>query len=58
MAVVDKENRLVVLLDAINCHTRHAAVAWLEHGDVIDGFAVSIVHLKRLPIRRDARRYT
>jgi hypothetical protein len=58
LTVVKKWNSTIVLLNAIDGHTRHAAVAHLVHGDVIDGLPVPVMYLERLPIRREARRET
>jgi hypothetical protein len=57
LAVVNKGNRLVGLLNAINGHTRLAiSVARLQDSDMVEGLTVPVVNLERLPIRREARR--
>jgi len=57
LAVVNKGNHLVVSLDSVNGHTRPGFVfSRLQDVDVVDGLPISLVHLERLPIRRQARR--
>ena len=58
LMVVNKGNSLIGLLNAIDGHTRHAAVARLQHGDMVDGFPVPVMHLERLPIPGQTRRET
>ena len=56
LTVVDKRDRLVVLLDAINCHT-HLAVPGprMQHGDMVESFPEPVMNLERLPVRGEAR---
>jgi hypothetical protein len=57
LTVINKGNRLVLSLNAIDRYTRFAVPgARLQDGDMVDSFPVSVVHLERLPICREARR--
>src|SRR5208337_3940710 len=57
--VVNTGNSLVVLLDAINCHTHFIITGLrLHNGNVVDRLAIAVVHLERLPVRREARSKT
>jgi hypothetical protein len=53
--VVNKENSLVALLNAIDNDTRQTVVASLPDGDMVDGFPVPIVNRERIPLRGQAR---
>ena len=56
LMVVNKGNRLILLRDAVDGHTR-CAIANLpaQNGDVVDRFPIPVVHREALPIRREER---
>ena len=56
LVVVNKRDGLIVLLNAIHTHA-HLPIPGrrLQDIDVIDGLPITVVHLERLPIHRDAR---
>ena len=56
LAVVNKGNRLVGSLDAVNGHA-HSAIPGVRLPDVdmVDRLPIPVVHLERLPIRWKAR---
>ena len=39
-------------------HSFHHSGPRLQDGDVVDGLAIAVVHLERLPVRREAGRET
>ena len=57
--VIDQGDCFAVLLDAINRYPRPGAIGFISGGDlrdvdVVHGFAVAVVDLERLPVRRQA----
>ena len=59
LAVVDKGDCLVLLLDAVDDDT-HCAIAGLraQDGYVVDRFPIPVVQREAFPIRREDRRET
>src|SRR5512135_19458 len=56
--VVKERDGSIGLFNAIDSHICRAAVVCLEHGDMVDGFPVAVMHLEALPMRGQARRET